>query len=80
MIEALVKDCTKYLSDLEKQRVDVETLVATGKGDEEIRNATQQLAMVITQYKETAKFCKKHAQKPKPKAKSKPGDADRPAE
>ena len=70
MIDALVADCNKYLGDMESHRGALEGFVASGKGDESIRNQTQLLAETIISYKEAAKFCKKHAVKPKAKAKA----------
>ena len=70
MIDALVADCNKYLGDLESLRGNLEGSVASGQEDESIRDQTRLLAETILSYKDAAKFCRKHAVKPKAKAKA----------
>lgn len=70
MIVALVADCNKYLGDMETRREALEGFVASGKADEAIRDQTSLLAETIISYKNAAKFCRKHAVKPKAKAKA----------
>ena len=70
MIEALVADCNNYLGDLEKHRQTLEGSVASGASDEQLQMESQTLAKTLLSYKQAAKFCKKHATKPKAKPKA----------
>ena len=70
MIQALVADCNECLPKMEKTSSDVEAHMAQGASDEVLREGTQELCKAIQDYKNAAKFCKKHLQKPKPKGKA----------
>ena len=70
MIIALVTDCNSHLGKMEESRVKLESAVAQGAGDEDLRFKTQDLTRFLADYKNAAKHCKKHiapAKQPKGK-------------
>ena len=75
MITALVNDCTSHLQPMEDTRQVLEGMVAKGTcTEEELREKTQCLTKCVADYKNAAKFCKKHITKPKePKGKKPEG-------
>lgn len=68
MVEAMVKDTSSHLSALETARTGLESKIAEGKDEDEIRVATQSLVKVVKDYKTAAGHVKKASAKPKPKA------------
>lgn len=70
MVSALVSDCNSHLENLEKQRACLETGIADGCAEDDLRQGSQALAKTIHDYKQAAKHCKKHCVKPKAPAKA----------
>ena len=71
MIQALVSDCNSHLSSMEMTRQTLEGAVAQGENDDELRAKSAELAKHLADYKNAAKYCKKHcvpAKQPKSKA------------
>ena len=79
MITALVNDCSSHLRPMEDTRQSLEGLVAKGTcTEEELREKTLCLTKHVADYKNAAKFCKKHIVKPKEPKGKKPEEAPQP--
>lgn len=69
MVDAMVKDSNKHLQLLEEGRGALESKIAAGEGENQVRLSTQSLAQTLKDYRDAASHIKKASAKPKPKAK-----------